>query len=367
MKKVIYKLLYLIYNMIHQKVNFLKREGDERTCMNKTMVIALYDSDKEYIESFSEYLREQKHQSHSIILFTEITTLDAYCRVKKVDMIVIAEYLIMDDAIREGDIKKEDNIIILVDDKDVSSINGIPVVYRYQPVDLLISSILNICADRALYDSNLVEYTKKRRKCIVSVYSPIGRCGKTIFSIRLGVALSNKTFKVLLINLEEFSLFMKYVKGDEGENLSDLLYYYLSGNQSMTIKSEAVIRNYNGMDYIPPVKYVQDLRKISGDIWKKFIDLTAEVKDYDIIILDISNMVEDVFKMLEYSDVIVVPVIDEENCNYRVAELKEYIEYSDYNINIDKIHIINMSDEGTGEESYNIKSLMEKIENMVKG
>lgn len=335
--------------------------------MNKPMVIALYDSDKEYVESFNQYLKEQKYKSYSIILFTDVSALDAYCKVEKVDMIVIAEYLIMNNAIDEGDIKEEDNIIVLVEDKDVSSINGIPAVYRYQSADLLISSILNLCADRILYGSNPVEYTKKRRKCIVSIYSPIGRCGKTTFSIRLGVALSNREFKVLLINFEEFSLFMKYVKGDEGENLSDLLYYYLSGNQSMMIKSEAVIRNYNGMDYIPPVKYVQDLRRINSDTWKKFIDMAAEVKEYDIIILDISNMVEDVFELLELSDVIAVPVLDEENCNYRITEMKEYIEHADYAIDIDKIHIINMYEESTGEESYNIKKLMEKIEDIVKG
>lgn len=335
--------------------------------MNKTMMIALYDSDKEYVESFNEYLKEQKQKSYSIILFTEVSALDAYCKVEKVDMIVIAEYLIINNAIQEGDIKEEDNIIVLADEKDVSSINGIPAVYRYQPADLLISSILNLCAGRVLYGSNLVEYTKKRRKCIVSIYSPIGRCGKTTFSIRLGVALSNRELKVLMINLEEFSLFMKYVKGDEGEDLSDLLYYYLSGNQSMTIKSEAVIRNYNGMDYIPPVKYAQDLRKINGETWKKFIDLTAEVKEYDIIILDISNMVEDVFEMLEFSDVIVMPVLDEENCNYRITEIQKYIQHSDYAIDIEKIHIININEEGAGEESYNIIKLMEKIEDIVKG
>lgn len=335
--------------------------------MNKKVRIVLYDSDKEYVESFNEYLKEQKDTGYSVILFTDVATLDMFCKNEKVDMIVIAEYLLADNALEEGCINKDDNIIILVDDKNVSFINEVATVYRYQPVDLLISSILNICANKVIYKSSSAGYTRLRRKCIVSIFSPIGRCGKTTFSINLGVGLSCRGLKVLLINLEEFSLLSKYLKGDDGENLSDLLYYYLSGNQSFAIKSEAVIRNYKGMDYIPPVNYAQDLRKTGVDTWKKFIDLIGEVKEYDTIILDISAMIEDVFEMLEFSDIIIMPVLEDEECNYKVMNVKTYIDNSDYSINSEELCIVNMNEVKPDEGSYAVKSLMDKIVDYVRG
>lgn len=335
--------------------------------MSKAVVIALYDSDKEYVESFNEYLKEEETMGYSIILFTEVSALDSFCRISKVDMIVMAEYLAVDCLTEVSCIMSDENVIILADNKDVKFINDIPAVYRYQPADMLISSILNICADRITGGNTQIGYTKIRRTCIVSIYSPIGRCGKTMLSIHLGVTLSTRGLKVLLINLEEFSLLMKYLKSENSENLSDLLYYFLSNNQSLLIKAEAVIKKYNGMDYIPPVEYAQDIRKIDSGTWKKFIDLVGEVKEYDIIILDISNMIEDVFGMLEFSDIIVMPVLEEENCNYKIGKVKDYIEHSDYAINIEEIHWIDMCGAVTAEDSGMVKNLADKIEGFAKG
>ncbi len=342
-------------------------KGGVDLCMNKAVVIALYDSDREYIESFNEYLKEQRDTGYSIILFTDISALDVFCRVKKVDMIVIAEYLIVDSIMEEDCMRADDNIIILADDKDVSFINNIPAVYRYQSTDLLISSILNICADRITCSSIQTGYTKIRRKCIVSIYSPIGRCGKTLLSVRLGTELSERGLKVLLINLEEFSLLMKYLKSESSENLSDLLYYFLSNNQSLAIKAEAVIKTYKGLDYIPPVEYAQDIRKTDSETWKKFIDAVGEVKEYNIIILDISNMVEDVFRMLEFSDIVVMPTLDEEDCKYKTNQVKDYIKHSEYMINPDEIYSINMNRSEIVGDFQTEEYLMDKIESFARG
>lgn len=330
--------------------------------MEKEIVIALYDSNKEYVESLSDYLKEEEDTSYSFLLFTDASVLDEYCKKHCVNVIVIAEYLIAENAILAGERMEEDNVVLLVEDENVKFINNISTVYRYQAAGLLISSILNICAEKMISkNKNIAKYQKVQNKFLVSIYSPIGRCGKTRLSIQLGVELSKSGYKVLLINFEEFSLLMKYLKGEEREDLSDLLYYFLSGAHSFKIKADAIIRNYKGMDYIPPVRFVPDLRKIEHSVWKEFVDTLGKEKEYDIILFDLSDMLENVFKMLEYSDFIIVPTIHNEECEYKIEKFFSFIKDSEYEVVLNDICKINMSDIQKGDNRSEVEKLIVKI------
>ena len=355
--------------------------------MNKMIRIAILDSDKDYIYNFNDYMKGRQSAIYNIEFFTESEKLDLYCRDEKPDIIVIAEYLISEYAIEKfsekGNINKEDvhfglfyqenkdHIAILTEEDDISSIDGISVIYRYQSADMVINSILQLCTERELIIKDNSGHVKKKFKGVVSIYSPIGRCGKTKFVINMGMEMVKRNFKVLLINLEEFSLLMEYMNfnksaGSKGD-LSDLLYFYISGNSAFHIKTEMIIENYKGLDFIPPTECIRDLRNTDTKVVMEFVRMIGSIKGYDMILIDLSNVIGDIFQFISMSDKTIVPFIDEEIANLKLQKFKDYIDTSSYEILEDSM--IEMDIKNV-ENSYGGKDFIkvaDELEKMIRG
>ena len=91
----------------------------------------------------------------------------------------------------------------------------------------------------------------------MGIYSPIGRCGKTSFSLTLAHMLG-KSQGVLFISLEEYSGFSKLVCGGYEQDLSDVFYLYRQGDFNW-LKLKSLILSHGNVDYIPPAAYGEDL------------------------------------------------------------------------------------------------------------
>ena len=310
--------------------------------MSKLINVVLYDSDREYIDSFSEYIKGQDRKGIIFNLFTDISSLLNYCKTEVADLIIVAEYLIFESSTNDITKKYSDKIIILGDEKEITHIDDYFCIYRFQKVDDLISNIFDICAERLMDLGNNVKYSRKVKTRRIGFFSPVGRCGKTKLTIEVGKRLACEGKRVLLMNFEEFSPFDKYLGKVCDSNISDLLFYYLSGSGCFEIKSEAIIKNYQGMDYISPVRCVEDLRNIEFDVWDSFIRCLAESRGYEVIIMDVTNMVKDYFRLLESADMFFAPYLDDEISRYKMDMFREYINISDYKSLNDKISEVRM-------------------------
>lgn len=302
----------------------------------------MLDSDKGYVTGFSEYVKFLESSDYSMEFFTEREALERYCQDMIPDVIIVAQYL-LEQCRKESDFLQtfSGQIAVLAEEKDIERIDGRKVVYRYQPVDQLMKEILKLCAE-TWKKEKAGEYIRRRTAGIVSVYSPVGRCGKTRLTLAIGVALAKMDYRVLLLNFEEFSALMQEVGEEAEDDLSDLLYYYLSGNSALGLKAQTVLKEYRGMDYVPPAACIRDLRRTQVT---KLIDLISQlgsVGGYDVILLDLSNIVEDVFKLLEASDMILVPTLQDERSRCKLRRFREYLTTADYRIHFDMMYEIPM-------------------------
>lgn len=352
--------------------------------MSNKISIAIFDSDQEYIYSFIDYMKERQSSQYRIEFFTDAELLDLHCKEKMPDLIVIAEDLISEYAIRhvsgEGDIYQKDfhfnfldqenrnHIAILTEDDDISSIDGMSVIYRYQSANMVINSILELCTEKELSINDNNGHVKKRFRGIVSIYSPIGRCGKTKFTIQMGMELVKRNYKVLLINLEEFSLLMEYLNIDQNTgrkgDLSDLLYFYISRNSAFNIKVEMMIENYKGLDFIPPTECIRDLKNTDSKVLMEFARMIGSIKGYDFILIDLSSMIENLFQFLAMSDKTIVPYIDEGSSVLKVQKFKSFIAKSNYGIqpdNMIEIDIKKMKNLYGGKDFFKVADTLEKM------
>ncbi len=328
----------------------------------------MVDSDKQYIDSFSEYVKFLECPEYTMNFFSDISVLEQYSDSCNVDVIIIAQHLITQCEKISICHVSDKKFMVLAEESDVESIGGIKAVYRYQPVDLLINDILNYCADMLISQETMSRYVRKNMTKVVSIYSPVGRCGKTKLSVETGVELTRREWRVLLINFEEFSALMKYIGEGADSDLSDLLYFYLNGNGTIGIKAQTVIRNYRGMDYIPPVTCIRDLRKTDSEKLLDLVSMLGSIRGYDVILMDLSNIVEDVFRMLEASDMVIVPGLEDEISLTRLKSFREYIANTDYDISFDNIYELNMEETDLKHFSDNrdLMEIMKELEERLR-
>ena len=164
-------------------------------------------------------------------------------------------------------------------------------VYRFRSADLVAEQICRM-ADFAL------PATKSRGKTkLIGVYSPVGRCLKTSFSLTLGQMLAQK-YHVLYLNFENYSGFGKMMGMNKAVDMSDLLYYFLNLREEFHQKMDGMAFSMNGLEIIPPALSFLDLESVGEDEWERFFDTLSEKGNYDYIVLDLSDYIKGLYRIL---------------------------------------------------------------------
>ena len=279
--------------------------------------IIFYDKNVEYIYRLKLYLSE-KYSNYNIIYFTDDGKFKDFCtEFEGTGIFIIAESCMTDSL--QANINGE--ILLLVDDDNVASVNNYNVIYRYQASDNLISLIFNYYADMITLNNNRKYFVKDNCK-IIGIYSPVNRCGKTNLSIDLAKSFEKE---VLLINLEEFSDLMDRLNIDSDFNISDLMYFFLKNTNNLSIKLDAIVKEYNGFYIIPPLNNPEDLYDIEIDIWVNLILSISNLGKYSYIILDISNAIRYFVKIFDICSYVFIPYIEEKESVDKLKKLDAYI------------------------------------------
>lgn len=187
---------------------------------------------------------------------------------------------------------------------------------KYQSVDRLSAEILKAFQET----SGAVPFLKKKKGELLAVYSPIHRIGKTTFALKLGKQLALQE-NVLYLNLETYAGMGGYFKEEDAQNFSHLLYYAKQEKDDISVRIASMVRRMGNLDYIPPMKVWTDLRFVQRKEWEQFFEKLMDQSVYDVIILDMGNVVENVFEVLNMCDHILLLQADDV---YAKAKLEQY-------------------------------------------
>ena len=161
---------------------------------------------------------------------------------------------------------------------------------------------------------------------ILGVYSPIGRCLKTSFSWTLGQQLG-KNGKTLLVSMEEYSGFSRLVGEEMQSDLADVFYFYRQGNCSFA-RLSSMIYTWGNLDYIPPVRYPEDLVQITGEEMAEFLTRIASESSYEMLVVDMGNVGRHAIPMMDACDAVYMPVKDDCVSAAKLEEFEAYLETS---------------------------------------
>lgn len=268
---------------------------------SKNLVIC--DRETEYAVRLADYLGGKKELALQVKLCDSPEQLIAIRREGAVDV------LLADEGIGFGqeELAGIPNVIRLTGAQEGETESGAGRIFRYQPGDEIYTRLIE-----ALAESGMGEFwnvRKKERGKLIGVYSPIHRLGQTGFAIRKGVEMA-KTLNVLYLNLEPYAGIGGYFP-EEKRNLSMLLYYAKQEAGSPGLLITTLVKQMEGLDYIPPVIFPEDLKTVTPSEWMWLFGEILNHSIYDVLILDLSETIQGLFEILKTCDSVYMLTADD--------------------------------------------------------
>lgn len=255
----------------------------------KQMVIC--DSNAEYAMRLQEYLEERRLFPCGVEFYTDWNRFVTCISERKPEVCIISE----DFAERETEIRKiekyTENLLILYEDENDISENGI---YRYQNAEDFAQTVCEL-TDMKIRQSHRMKGKGGTR--FIGIYTPIGRCLQTSFSLVLGQMLAAK-YRTLYLNFEAYSGFRQMMQQNFNADMADLLYYLKNLTPDFSRQFSEMKQTINGLDYIPPAFSYMDISNVLPNEWEHFLNTLESSGEYDFIILDLTDYVQGLYQIL---------------------------------------------------------------------
>lgn len=282
-------------------------------------IMAVYDVEPHYADRFADFANQKEKVPFSVVAFTTVENLREYAKNNRIEILLINQGVPKE--VTEG--IGAEQIVVLADGEVVPASDDYPRVYKYQSTDSILREVLACYCEKPIEEQIVVLGARAK---ILGVYSPVGRCLKTSFAWTMGQHLA-KNGRVLYLSLEEYSGFSKLIGGNTQTDLSDVFYFFRQGNCSF-FRLSSMIYTWGNLDYIPPVRYPEDLSQITGrDVLELLNKLSAE-SGYETIIVDMGHMGKHAVEIMEACEVVYMPVKEDCISAAKLEEFEEYLEAS---------------------------------------
>ncbi|MED9904436.1 MAG: hypothetical protein UFG06_09650 [Lachnospiraceae bacterium] len=290
----------------------------------KKKILALCDSEKDYLEGMTEFLKEKEDLPFELHTYSQVNKLLEFGKKERIEVLLVAE----SDFTYEVAALDTGKTLLLNESGTVKGDN-VRNIDKYQQAEMVWQELMESCAD-------MIAENGKRLKCrkratVIGLYSPVRRCLQTSFALTLGQALAEHK-KTLYISFEHYAgwnqLLDKNVRGD----LAALLYFNKETGEKFLCRMQSMTLRIGRLHYIPPVYAGQNLIYVTAREWQELIGKIAEFGGYDYLILDLSESIQGTFEILRMCDKIYTIIREDEHARTKLAQYEELLcayEYED--------------------------------------
>lgn len=275
-------------------------------------ILAVCDSEIAYAYQLVDYLTNKKNFPFQVQLFTSEKTLLEYSLHHPIAVALISQKDYQQQKIELS----IDHILILREnfEDDISDLNTI---YKYQSMEVIIKELLEWVAKKGTL-TRVISDGKNMK--LIGIYSPIGKCFKTSFSIVLGQLLSKK-HKVLYINMESYSGLEKLLQKDFKTDMAELIYHLQNSKEKFIYHMGSMTGRIGELDLLPPFYSFLDFISVSKDEWFQLFQEIEKGTDYEYIILDLSDAIQGLYDILRLCDM--VYTLGRED-GFSIAKIEQY-------------------------------------------
>lgn len=275
-------------------------------------ILAVCDSEIAYAYQLVDYLTNKKNFPFQVQLFTSEKTLLEYSLHHPIAVALISQKDYQQQKLEHS----IDHILILREnfEDDISDLNTI---YKYQSMEVLIKELLEWVAKKGTL-TRVISDGKNMK--LIGIYSPIGKCFKTSFSIVLGQLLSKK-HKVLYINMESYSGLEKLLQKEFKTDMAELIYHLQNSKEKFIYHMGSMTGRIGELDLLPPFYSFLDFISVSKDEWFQLFQEIEKGTDYEYIILDLSDAIQGLYDILRLCDM--VYTLGREDV-FSIAKIEQY-------------------------------------------
>ena len=278
----------------------------------KKNTIAVCDSEAGYAGTLAEYLNNRKKLPFHAEAFTDPDKFCQYAGINHPEFLLIAE----ENFSSQVQALQIPYTILLSSDREPEHVEQ-KCIYKYQSAESLIREVMAYCQESVFPDAI---YGHKKKIQLIGIYSPLGRCGKTLFALTAG-QIWGESRNVLYLNMEDYSGWKDFSEEDTSQNLSALFYHLRQGKIFPPLTG--LVHSWGNLDYIPPVSSFEDLRNISYREWTDLFTHLEKESSYQLLVLDIGNGIDQLFSILDLCTQIYMPVLDDWVSKEKLEQFKK--------------------------------------------
>lgn len=309
-------------------------------------IFSIITTDTCYGKALTKYLNDSKRIPMKTYLYSSFKDYINN------DMGYKSEIMLLDSKLYDENEELRDIgfLMLLSEDKLTKIENEKRFIMKYRSAEEIITRIMDIYDESC--GNRLINIASTEHK-IIGVFSPINRCGKTIFSMLIA-ALKSNIDKTLLLSFEEYQGDLYGVISEKGPDLSDILYHYKQGNYSWT-KLSTCVRSIDNLDYISPARYSEDLYCLDMDEIKDLVIRMANDGEYKNIIIDFGTLGKRGIELFDICYKIYMPVLEDKTSVKKIEEFEYLLNLynkPEYREKIEKIMLPKQND-----QSINIISM----------
>ncbi len=223
--------------------------------------IGLCDKDIGYTRGVMEYINKQIDSPVRVAAFSSEDALEEYLKDNSLDLIVLGE---------EKNIIEANVPIVRISEKKGRHKS----IFKYQNGEEILGQILEILKEK--------ELQKQMTSFFYAVYSPVGRCGKTNFSL----GLCNLFKDSLYINFEAYSGIDKKELSYIAEAGDKFIYYLVSQNNHILELLDSIPMSKSGFKVVSGNTALDVVTQITKEDIRWFYRLLKENGSYKCIIFD---------------------------------------------------------------------------------
>ncbi len=258
--------------------------------------IAICDSDARYRQSLQSYLMKRLPE-YEVHIFANLSETMEYSGKQGFAILLVSEQAL------ERTISKVQALqIFVLRENGKSEIQDYPYVDKYQSVEQLIREVFEEYAKHSLREEPAYRCYQKTR--LHAFYSPIGQQEQTLCAFTLGQLIVQQEKKVLYLNLQAFAGQKELFLGEQAADITDLLYFAGKGEGNLSAKLQGMKQTLGGVDYLAPAQDGMDLLQVTKEEWLTLLERVMEWGEYSDVILDLSEICQGLYQILEKSDVI---------------------------------------------------------------
>lgn len=264
------------------------------------IIIAIADSDREYIERLAEAL--QQYDELIIHRYTGAQKLQEAMEKKNFD-IVLFDPDISEDRLEFPGVKLP--ICLYSDEARNRNLYAeCAKILKYQRISNIYKEFIREFADKAGYSA---EFDHSQNTSVLSVYSPIGGSGKTTVALALAVKLVSQGKSVLFLSLEQLGS-SSCVNPYKEEGITALINSTSDPNINFELKVKGLMKQgLEGVSYIEGFDRLVDYEAVSKEEISETLGRIRREGICNVIVVDMESSLDPIGKaVVELSDRIVV-------------------------------------------------------------